>query len=833
MTETTFDIQGMTCNHCVSVVERALLEVAGVHCAEVSLEQNQATVGFDSDLASLEELTSAVQEAGFEASEVALESPGLSAQERRPPRQVIELAAVTDEGKSAGELQRIVLDVSGMHCASCTSRVEQAALRLTGVERAFANLVLEQATIDYDTRQVRAAELESAVSAAGYPAQLVTSEQTAQELAARPGQATAIWRRRFFLGLVLATPLLVTHFLLEFYGFVGLRYLQLLLASVLQVVLGKGFYLGAWRRARQLSTNMDTLIALGSSAAYGRGLFHFFWEDEATMFLEAGLILAFVTTGKYLEARSKGKASDAIRKLLELTPPTVTVQREQLETVPVGDVVQDEIMVVRPGEKVALDGTIVSGVSGVDESWLTGESLPVEKSSGDSVFAGTVNGGGSLTVQVTHIAPETSLAGVISMVRRVQESQANVQRLADRVIQVFVPAVLLIALLSGVAWATAGSWERGLQCMTAVLVIACPCALGLATPTAILVASGFGAQRGILVKEAQALEIAGKMTTLVFDKTGTLTQGEATVTEVILIEGVERERFLRSLAAAEMVSSHPFAASIVAAVGESPDDLPLASQLTTFSGEGILAEVAGERWAAGNEILMQRLQVSIPGQMQRRIQQAKDQACTPLLVAVGDIFQGIVVVNDPVKASAQASVAELQSLHLKLCIISGDHQAVVESVASQLGIDQAIAGVTPGQKKAEISRLQEAGHVVGMVGDGINDAPALAAADLGIALGKGTDIAVETADVVLMGNDLSLVADTVRLARATMRTIYQNLGWALVYNSLLLPAAAGVFVALGAGQGLLISPALGAAAMAVSSVSVVGNSLLLKKRAIG
>jgi len=806
--------------------------VAGVDCAEVDLEQNEAKVAFDSDLASLAELVHAVEEAGFKASE-------LDTGNRQPPistlqssLQIIEVPPVSGTEQNEG-LQRIVLDVSGMHCASCTSRVEQAALRVAGVERAFANLVLEQVTIDHDARLVESAELESAVSAAGYPAQLVASEQTAQELAARPGQAIAIWRRRFFLGLVLATPLLVIHLLLEFYGFVGLGYLQLLLASVLQVVLGRGFYLGAWRRARQLSTNMDTLIALGSSAAYGRGLFHFFWQDEATMFLEAGLILAFVTTGKYLEARSKGKASDAIRKLLELTPPTVTVQREQVETVLVSDVSRGEIMIVRPGDKVALDGEIVSGVSAVDESWLTGESLPVEKASSDSVFAGTVNGKGSLTVRVTHVSRETSLAGVILMVRRVQESQANVQRLADRVIQVFVPAVLLIALLSGIAWATAGSWERGLQCMTAVLVIACPCALGLATPTAILVASGFGAQRGILVKEARALEVAGKMTTLVFDKTGTLTQGEATVTEVILVEGVERERFLRSLAAAEMASSHPFAASIVAAVGESPDDLPLASQLTTFSGEGILAEVAGERWAAGNETLMQRLQVSVSAQMQSCIEQTKEQACTPLLVAVDGILHGIVVVSDPVKLSARAAVAELQALQLNLCIVSGDHQAVVESVARQLGIGQAIAGVTPGQKEAEISRLQEAGCVVGMVGDGINDAPALAAADLGIALGKGTDIAVEAADVVLMGSDLRLVADTVRLARATMRTIYQNLGWALVYNSLLLPAAAGVFVALGAGQGLLVSPALGAAAMAVSSVSVVGNSLLLKRRAIG
>ncbi len=832
MTETTLNIQGMTCDHCVSVVQQALLEVPGVHCAEVSLQQNQAAVVYDGTSTSPSELAEAVQGAGFEAGGLASGGIAAMGSQASQDQETVERPLAGDQNGSE-ELQRVVLDVSGMHCASCTSRVEQAALRLPGVQRVFANLILEQATIDYDPRQSRVAELESQLSAAGYPARVASNEQTVQELATRPEQAAAIWRQHFFWGLLFAVPLLVIHLLMVFQNVVGLGYVQLLLATVLQVMLGKGFYLGAWRRARQLSTNMDTLIALGCTAAYGRGLFHFFWRDEATMFLEAGLILTFVTAGKFLEARSKGRASGAIRKLLEMTPPTVMVQREQVESVPVEDVVEGEVMVIRPGEKVALDAEIISGVSGIDESWLTGESLPVEKSAGAAVFAGTVNGKGSLTARVTRISRETSLAGVISTVRRVQESQANVQRLADRVIQVFVPAVLLIALLSVGAWTAVSEWEQGVQCMTAVLVIACPCALGLATPTAILVASGFGAQRGILVKEARALEIAGQMNTLVFDKTGTLTQGQATVTDVSLVEGVDRNNFLRSLAAAEMASSHPFAASIVAAVEAESEPLPVAAQLTTFSGEGILAEVAGQQWAAGNERLMQRLQIQLPAGMQARVQQAKEQARTPLLVAADDIFQGVVVVSDPVKPSAQAAVAQLKSLRLRLCIISGDHQAVVKSVADQLGIDEVIAEVTPGEKQAEISRLQAAGRVVGMVGDGINDAPALATADLGIALGKGTDIAVEAADVVLMGSDLRLVTDTVRLARATMRTIYQNLGWALVYNGLLLPAAAGVFVAFGTGQSLLVSPVVAAAAMAISSVSVVGNSLLLKKRAIG
>ncbi|HIA20287.1 MAG TPA: heavy metal translocating P-type ATPase [Planctomycetaceae bacterium] len=832
MTETTLDIQGMTCDHCVSVVQQALMEVPGVRCAEVSLQQQQAAVVYDSACTSPSQLADAVQGAGFEANGLASQDTESTVPMASEEQSLAVPLGATGE-VAGGELQRIVFDVSGMHCASCTSRVERAALRLPGVERAFANLVMEQATIDYDPGQCRADELEFQLSAAGYPARLATGQQTAQELAARPVQAASIWRRRFLWGLGFAVPLLVIHLLLVFYDIRLLGYVQLLLASVLQVMLGKGFYRGAWRRARQLSTNMDTLIALGCTAAYGRGLFHLFWRDEATMFLEAGLILTFVTAGKFLEARSKGQASGAIRKLLELTPPTVMVQRAKVETVPVDDVVQGEIMVIRPGEKVALDAEILSGVSGIDESWLTGESLPVEKTTGDPVFAGTVNGKGSLTAQVTQNSQETSLAGVIAMVRRVQESQADVQRLADRVIQVFVPAVLLIALVSVVVWTAVGSWDQGIQCMTAVLVIACPCALGLATPTAILVASGYGAQRGILVKEARALEIAGKMNTLIFDKTGTLTQGQATVTDVALVEGVERKQFLRSLAAAEMASSHPFAASIVAAAEPLSEPLPLASQLTTFSGEGIVAEVASQQWAAGNERLMERLQIRLPPDMQKRVQQAKDQACTPLLVAVDNVFQGVVVVSDPVKPSAQAAVADLKSLRLNLWIISGDHQAVVKSVANQLGIEQVIAEVTPDQKQAEIARLQAAGRVVGMVGDGINDAPALAAADLGIALGTGTDIAVEAADVVLMGSDLRLVADTVRLARATMRTIYQNLGWALVYNGLLLPAAAGLFVAFGTGQTLLVPPMIAAAAMAVSSVSVVGNSLLLKRRAIG
>ena len=831
MTETSIDIQGMTCDHCVGLVEQALRQVAGVNSAVVNLQDHNAVVTYDTETTSSEQLFEAVRMAGFRAVSPGQIAEGTSQQVLCEPSAVGRDSAVVPQAPVV-ELQRIVLDVAGMHCASCTSRVEQAMTCLPGVERAHANLVMEQATIDFDPSCFTEEELAARLTAAGYRASLVPSEQAASELAVRPERAAAIWRQRLLWGFALAAPLVAIHLLLLSVPRPALEWLQLVLASSLQVVLGGVFYGGAWRRLRQWSTNMDTLIALGATAAYGRGLFHLLTAGEATMFLEAGMILTIVTLGKYLEARSKGRASRAIRKMLELTPPTVMVQRDELEAVSVEDVSKGETIMIRPGEKVALDGEVLSGVSALDESWLTGESLPVEKSTGDLVLAGTLNGAGTLTARVTKVAQETSLSHVIARVRQVQESQANVQRLADRVIRIFVPAVLVIALITVTVWTLLGSWELGIQCMTAVLVIACPCALGLATPTAILVASGYGAQRGILVKEAQALETAGQLNTLVFDKTGTLTQGQVTVREIILMEGVERGPFLTALAAAEVSSSHPFAASIVAAAEPLTTPLPRASNLTTFPAEGIIAEVDGRRLAAGNEKLLQRLAVSLPSEFQEKVTEARHQGHIPLLVAVDNLFQGFVVVSDPVKPTAKAAISELKSLRLNLWIISGDHHAVVESVAGQLGIQQVLAEMTPEAKQAEIERLQAAGLVVGMVGDGINDAPALAAADLGIALKKGTDIAVEAADVVLMRDDLNLVAETVRLARATMRTIYQNLGWALVYNSLLLPAAAGLFFSLGGETQFLVPPMVAAAAMALSSVSVVGNSLLLKQRAI-
>lgn len=832
MIETSFSIEGMTCSHCVEVVTRALLDVPGVTSAAVDLEQEKARVAYDHDQASKEQLVEAVRSAGFEALPAGATEP-LKLPVPVAGRDFVELAGNNEPDRPRVGWQRVVLDVTGMHCASCTSRVEQVLERLAGTGQAHANLITEQATVDYDPRECSRRELEVGLTGAGYPATIVSEQQTAADLARRPGQAAAAWGRRLLWGGCLAVPLLVTHIALSFQSVMLLGWIQLLLASCLQWGLGSSFYVGAWRRARQGATNMDTLIALGCTAAYGRGLFHFAWHGDATMFLEAGMILTIVTLGKFLEARSKGQASQSIGKLLELTPPTVTVQRAGLESVLVNDVARGEIILIRPGDKVALDAEIVSGSSALDESWLTGESIPVEKETGDCVWAGTVNGTGALTARVTQVAQETSLSQVIAMVRRVQESRADVQRLADRVVQVFVPAVLLISMVTLVSWLVAGDAAQGLRCMTAVLVVACPCALGLATPTAILVASGYGAQRGILVKEAQALEMAGRINTLVFDKTGTLTEGQATVTEVLLVEGVEREAFLRGLAAAELSSSHPFAASIVAAVEPLQEPLPVASELTTFAGEGIVSVVQGQSWAAGNERLMQRLEIQVPGELQEQVDQQRQDGCTPLLVATEGKFQGVVVVSDPVKPTARQAVCRLQALRLNLWMISGDHHAVAESIAAQLGIKQVLAEVTPEQKQVEIERLQQAGCVVGMVGDGVNDAPALAAADLGIALGTGTDIAVESADVVLMRDDLNLVAETVGLARATMRTIYQNLGWAMVYNGLLLPAAAGVGVLLGGGREFLVPPMMAAAAMGLSSVSVVGNSLLLKKRAIG
>ncbi|MEX2114667.1 MAG: heavy metal translocating P-type ATPase [Pirellulales bacterium] len=832
MTRVELPVEGMTCNNCVRHVTEALEAVPGVTHAEVSLENKRAVVDVDDGAAGREQLAAAVQKAGYRVPEP-VPIAASAAHSPHDGHHQAEHAAAHDE--------TLLLDIEGMTCASCVSRVETALARVPGVKAARANLATNQAAIDMGADHVHVDDLVTAVKRAGYKAVLPSDDEHAHHSAMVGQHELMLWRRRLIVGAVLLVPLVAPHLLglvgVEAFRGAWLGWTQFACATVLQVYVGWPFYIGAWRRAIYYSTNMDTLVAIGTLAAYGAGVYGLFapvhhaaagTADHSMSLMDAGLILTFITLGKYLEARAKGRASAAIRKLLDLAPPVANVQRDgRVVSVPPAEVAVGETLVVRPGEKVPLDAEVLAGNSSMDESWLTGESIPVDKALGDKILAGTINGQGSLTARVTQPAGKTALAQVVELVRRAQESKTEVQRLADQVVAWFVPIVLVIAAATFLVWGlVAGAWVTGLAATVAVLVVACPCALGLATPTAILVASGRGAEQGILIKEAHALEIAGRVTTVVLDKTGTVTLGKPQVTTILPAEGVSADELLATAAAVEQHSQHPLAASIVRAAADRGLALPPTDALEVIAGQGVAANGADGDVLVGNERLLAARNVDFHVH-QAAIDKLRSDGQAPLLVANRGRYLGLIAVSDPVAPHSREAIDQLHALGIKVQMLSGDHRAIAERVAREVGIDAVTAEVLPGEKQTLIEQLRAQGQIVAMVGDGINDAPALAAADLGIAIGSGSDIAMETAEIVIAGNDLRGAARTVGLARATLRTIKQNLVWAFLYNVLLIPVAAGVLMPI---WGFRLPGVAAAAAMALSSVSVVANSLLLRVR---
>lgn len=859
MSTVELPIEGMTCGHCVQSVTQALSAVPGVARAQVSLDQRKATLELGTPAPSRAELIEAVQKAGYRVPddrrstlpivepprpatgpdrpslaviEPPRAAPPKAAPAKMPPR---EAPAKTHDhhGQQAttDKADELLLDIEGMHCASCVGRVETALAGVPGVIRARANLATEQASVEYDASKVSLADLEQAVKRAGYhvhPVQEGHSEHQHGDLAQ--------WRRRVIFGATMLVPLLIGHFA----GIAALSngWLALVIATAMQAYVGWPFYVGAWQRLKHLSTNMDTLIALGATAAYGAGVVAFARSLAAAAhaghrmtggmeFMDAAMILTFIALGRYLEARAKGRASAAVRKLLDMSPPEANVVRGGATVrVSVREVAVGETIIVRPGEKTPLDAQIVSGQSSLDESWLTGESIPVEKSTGDQILAGTINGQGALTATVVHAADATALAQVIRLMRRAQESKASVERLADRVVSYFVPVVLTIAVATFLVWAlVVGNWALAVSCAVAVLIVACPCALGLATPTAIMVAGGCGAEAGILIKDAQALEVAGRLTTVVLDKTGTVTRGRPSVTDVVPLNNTVEADLLTLAAAAERLSGHPLAACVVEAAQARGLVVPQASEAQIVAGAGVTAQVDGRRILVGNERLLANR--GAVDQVAEQLERLRSAGKTPLIVAHDDRILGVIAVADEIAPHSAQAVGELKQQGIRVMLLSGDNRATVAAIARAVGIGESRAEVLPADKEAETRRLHDAGAVVAMVGDGINDAPALAAADLGIAIGSGSDIAIEAAQIVLTRDDLRLVPETVALARATLRTIKQNLAWAFFYNVLLLPLAAGALVPV-LGWGL--PPVAAAAAMALSSVSVVSNSLLLRYR---
>ncbi|MCL4679919.1 MAG: heavy metal translocating P-type ATPase [Rhodocyclaceae bacterium] len=777
-------IEGMTCAACAARIEKQLNKLPGVSAA-VNFASERARVEFDAAAVSPPQLVETIERAGFKV----------------PP-------------------QSLDLALSGMTCAACATRIETVLNKLPGVE-ATVNFASEKASIRFVPGQVDAAALIAAVRRAGYDARESTGDTRAAEKA-RKAAAYRAELRRFWISVALSLPLLAqmgAMFSGEHEDMLP-RWLQFALATPVQFWIGWRFYVGAYNALRGGAGNMDVLVALGTSMAW---LFstvvtaldlhhqHVYFEASAS-------VITLVLMGKLLEARAKAKTSAAIEALIRLQPQTACVLRDgELVEVPVASLNPGDVFVVRPGESVPVDGEVAEGASSVNEAMLTGESLPVAKNPGDKVFAATVNGEGLIHCRATGVGSHTLLAGIIRMVEQAQGSKAPVQRLADRISAIFVPVVTAIALVAFAGWwIFAGDFTNALVNAVAVLVIACPCALGLATPTAIMVGTGRGAAAGILVKNAEALELAKNVEVLAVDKTGTLTQGKPEVADVVSAGGVDETELIRLAASLEQGSTHPLAEAIVARAKERGLALAQPSGLQAVAGKGLTAMLAGEDYALGSPAFLAERGVAVPEALLAPLAGAGKSV---VAVSRGLTLLGLVGVADRLRPSSREAVARLQAQGVEVVMLTGDNRATAAAIAREAGIDRYEAEVLPQDKAAAVARLKSGGRRVGMVGDGINDAPALAAADVSFAIGGGSDVALEAADVTLMRSDLLSAADAIDLSRATLAKIRQNLFFAFIYNVLGIPLAA-----LG-----MLNPVIAGAAMAMSSVSVVSNSLLLRR----
>jgi Cu+-exporting ATPase len=786
-------VGGMTCASCVMRVEKALKALPGVQDASVNLATEVATVKADAGV-NAAALEAAVRKAGYDV-----------------------------------PTHELTLGIQGMTCASCVARVEKALNKVPGVESASVNLATEKATVKAFST-VAYAELAAAVEKAGYAA------TPADEAGAPPARRGPEWWP--VLVAALLTLPLVAPMLLQPLGIHWMPggWVQWALATPVQFGLGARFYIAGWKAVRARAGNMDLLVALGTSAAYGMSVYmllrHGGHGAEHLYFEASAAVITLVLLGKWLETRAKRQTADAIRALNALRPTRARVRRDGVEVeIPVEQVAVGDLVVVRPGERIPVDGRVQDGRTHVDESLITGESLPVAKGAGDPVTGGAINAEGLLVLATTAIGTETTLARIIRMVESAQAAKAPIQRVVDRVSEVFVPVVLGIALLTFLAWfGVSGDWERALVNAVAVLVIACPCALGLATPTAIMAGTGVAAQRGILIKDAEALEVAHAVTTVVFDKTGTLTEGRPSLVAIEPADGSSADALLRRAAALQATSDHPLARAVMERARAQAIDVPAARDAKALPGRGLEGTVDGALLALGSTRLLHELGLDA-GQLAPVAQRLEGEGRTvawlidrTATARVGDNpatarLVGLLAFGDTVKPAAREAVARLKQLGIRTVMLTGDNAGAAQAVAKDLGIDEFRAEVLPADKAAEVQKLRAAGQVVAMVGDGINDAPALAAAQVGIAMSTGTDVAMETAGITLMRGDPRLVADAIDVSRRTYSKIKQGLFWAFAYNALGIPLAA---------MGLL-TPVIAGTAMAFSSVSVVTNALLLRR----
>ncbi|MPM45541.1 Copper-exporting P-type ATPase [bioreactor metagenome] len=740
-----------------------------------------------------------------------------------------------------------MLNIRGMTCAACAQRIEKTVKKLPGMEQATVNLAGEKLFVAYDPAALSLGDIQRAVTKIGYEALEPARGDTAEADRARKQREIRVLFAKFTVYALFSLPLLYIA-MVPMISWVRLPFpaeldpMQFpLVYALLQLLLvlpalgvGYRFYTVGFKALLQRSPNMDSLIAVGTSAAVLHSLFNTwriatgsFEAVEHLYFETAGVIITLILLGKSLEAVSKGRTSEAIKKLMGLAPKTAVVLREDAELeIPIEQVVIGDIVVVKPGGKIPVDGSVTGGHTAVDESMLTGESMPVDKKAGDPVYAASLNTTGTVRFRAEKVGEDTALAQIIRLVEDAQSSKAPIAQLADVVSGYFVPIVCAIALVSGLAWffGTGGDLEFALTIFISVLVIACPCALGLATPTAIMVGTGKGAEHGILIKGGEALETAHKVHTVVLDKTGTITQGKPTVTDLLPLTG-SREELLTLTAAAEIGSEHPLGQAIVQYAREQGLALPPAEDFSSITGQGIQAGIDGRQVLAGNRRLMDARGIPL-GTLEAEADRLAGEGKTPMFVALDGQAAGIVAVADVVKESSRAAIAGLHAMGLQVAMLTGDNRKTADAIARQVGIDRVLAEVLPQDKAGEVKKLQAEGQKVAMVGDGINDAPALVQADVGIAIGSGTDVAMESADIVLMRSDLMDVATAIQLSKRTIRNIKQNLFWAFGYNVIGIPIAAGVLHLFG---GPLLSPMFAAAAMSLSSVSVLTNALRLKR----
>lgn len=811
MENKVFSIDGMTCASCAQTVEKAAQKLPGVKTANVNLATEKMNIQFDSSALTEADIQKAVADAGY--------------------------TAISNTVKKT-------FNIEGMTCASCAQTIEKATQKLRGVNLSSVNLATEKLVVEYDPGMVNLTDIIKAVMDSGYEAheEVATADTVDQNKEKKQKEIKSLWNR-FLISALFTAPLLyiamghlvnapLPDFINPMMNPEAFAIVQLVLTLPVVAVNSK-IYRNGFKALSKGHPNMDSLISLGTSAAFLYGVFAtvMIFRGEVAYANElyyetAAVILALIVLGKYLETLTKGKTSEAIKKLMGLAPKTALVVRNGKESeISIDEVVVGDIIVVRPGGKTPVDGVVIEGLTSVDESMLTGESIPVEKSVGDAIIGASINKNGTIRYKATKVGKDTALSQIIKLVEDAQGSKAPIAKMADIISGYFVPIVIAIAILSAIAWYFAG--QTGVFALTiaiSVLVIACPCALGLATPTAIMIGTGKGAEHGVLFKSGTALETTHKLNTIVFDKTGTITEGKPKVTDIITAEGISETELLTLSASAEKGSEHPLGEAIVNSAEEKGLAFLKTETFNAIPGHGIEVTINGQHLLLGNKKLMDERHIGL-GNLASASDALASQGKTPMYIAKDGKIAGIIAVADTVKESSLRAIKKLHKMGIEVAMITGDNKRTAEAIAKQVGIDRVLSEVLPEDKANEVKKLQDEGKKVGMVGDGINDAPALAQADVGIAIGSGTDVAIESADVVLMRSDLMDVPTAVELSKSTIRNIKENLFWAFAYNILGIPFAMGVVYAFG---GPLLSPVIAAAAMSFSSISVLLNALRLK-----